>query len=304
MVISRETKCNMKMKQLNSIVTLVALVALPGLLQAQPTSHYCPGSEGLLGASVPPPGWYVRDYNVFYSSDRVNNSAGESAGPPNFNVFTYAQVPRVIWVTPAKLLGANVGVNALMPILYEDIRAGALDTSGLSAGDLFVDSFLAWHPKRFDFVAAAGFWAPTGNYGSPTDAGLGYWTCMLTFGGTWYITPDKAWAISLLNRYENNSEQRDTHITHGNAYTLEWGISRKIWKGIEVGPAGYVQTKVTKDSGPNASPDRDSVASVGPEIGGMIPKIEVLASVRYLYEFMAMNRAQGQTVTLTLTKRF
>jgi hypothetical protein len=30
----------------------------------------------------------------------------------------------------------------------------------------------------------------------------------------------------------------------------------------------------------------------------------LFVSVRYLYEFMAESRAQGQAVTLTLTKRF
>jgi hypothetical protein len=30
----------------------------------------------------------------------------------------------------------------------------------------------------------------------------------------------------------------------------------------------------------------------------------LFVSFRYLYEFMAENRAQGQTFTLTLTKRF
>jgi len=293
------------MNQLKSILpALAALIAVPGAVLAQPTAHYCPGSEGLLGASVPPPGWYVRDYNVFYAADQVNNSAGENAHVPNFKTFVYAQVPRLIWVTPAKFLGANVGVNALMPILYQDLRVGPINSSGFTADDLFLDAFLAWHPKRFDFVAAGGVWLPTGSYGSPTDAGLGYWTGMFTFGVTYYITPDKAWAISLLNRYEINSEQRDTDITHGNAYTLEWGISRKLPKGFEIGPAGYVQGKVTQDSGPKASPDRDVVASVGPEVSGVIPKIDVHVSLRALYEFMAKNRAQGQTVTLTVTKRF
>jgi hypothetical protein len=36
----------------------------------------------------------------------------------------------------------------------------------------------------------------------------------------------------------------------------------------------------------------------------MIPKLMAFASLRYNYEFMAENRAQGHTVALTLTKRF
>ena len=48
----------------------VALAALPGAIQAQPDAHYVPGIEGIKGASLPPPGFYFRDYNVFYVADR------------------------------------------------------------------------------------------------------------------------------------------------------------------------------------------------------------------------------------------
>jgi hypothetical protein len=294
----------MKLKPL--AVLNAALLLLPAAIQAQPTGHYCPGSEGLLGASAPPPGWYVRDYNIFYTADQVNNSSGQSVGPSNFKVFTYAQVPRLIWVTDAKFLGADVGVNALLPIVYQNVTAGPYHSSSVGAGDLLLDGFLAWHPKQFDFLLAAGFWSPTGNSSAPptTDAGLGYWGGMLTFGGTWYMDPEKSWALSLLNRYEINSEQQDTDITPGNGYTLEWGLSKKLCKNIQVGPAGYFQMKTTADSGEGATTERDRVAAVGPEIDAVIPKIDVHVSVRYLYEFMAANRAQGQTITLTLTKRF
>jgi len=76
------------------------------------------------------------------------------------------------------------------------------------------------------------------------------------------------------------------------------GIQNKMDAGV----AGYYQQKITADSGPNANYNR--VAAVGPEISGLIPKTGVEVSLRYLYEFLAENRAQGHTITLTLTKRF
>lgn len=290
----------------NLLLALAAFAALPSAIQAQPTAHYCPGSEGLLGPSVPGPGWYVRDYNVFYTADQVNNGSGQSAGPANFNVFTYAQVPRLIWVTDQKFLGADVGVNTLIPLVYQDVTAGAYRSSTFGVGDLLLDGFLAWHAKQFDFDFGAGLWIPTGDSSAPptTDAGLGYWGGMISFGCTWYMDAEKTWAISAFNRYEMNSEQRDTHITPGNAETLEWGICKKLPRNFEIGPAGYFQMKATADSGPEASSHRDLVAAVGPEVTGVIPKINLHVSLRYLYEFVADNRAQGQTITLTLTKRF
>lgn len=282
------------------------VLVLPFWTQAQPTSHYCPGSEGLLGASVPPPGFYFRDYNIFYTADQVNNSTGHSAGPPNFNVFTYAQVPRFVWIPDVKVLGGNIGVNALEPFVAESVTAGPYHSSSFTPGDLLLDAFMAWHPQPFDFVFAAGDWIPIGETGSPPNAraGLGYWGTMITAGVTWHIDKEKTWSISLLNRYEINGEQRDTHITPGQAETLEWGIGKKFAKCLEAGISGYYQGKMTRDSGMGSMDNRDSAASIGPEIKTEIPKIGLHASLRFLYEFMADNRAQGEAVVLTLTKRF
>jgi hypothetical protein len=127
---------------------------------------------------------------------------------------------------------------------------------------------------------------------------------MLTWGGVWFIDTNKTYAVSALNRYEFNSEQNGSDITPGDAYTLEWGVSRQFGHGLFAGPAGYYQQKVTGDRGTGASSVRDRAAAAGVEIGGVIPKINIVASIRGLYEFMAEGRAQGETVTLTLTKRF
>ena len=74
-----------------------------------------PGVEGIKGASLPPPGFYVRDYNYFYASHRLNDSNGKSAPPGDFDAFTYGNIPRVIWITDLKLLDGFVGVDALLP---------------------------------------------------------------------------------------------------------------------------------------------------------------------------------------------
>jgi hypothetical protein len=287
------------------IVLAVGLAALPGLLQAQPSAQYVPGSEGIKGASLPPPGVYARDYNYIYWADQVNNSSGHSAGPPNFDAFTFATIPRVIWITDTKFLGGFVGVDALLPLVDQHVKAGAFDGSTFGIGDLFGEGTLSWHPKQFDFAIGSGVWAPTGDSGVPptTRVGAGFWTFMQTAGATWYIDEGKTWAVSALNRYEFNTEQRDTHVTPGDAYTLEWGVSKTLAKVVDLGAVGYYQQQVTSNSGAPAS-SRNRVAAVGPEVSVAFPKQMFFVSLRYNYEFMAESRAQGNAVTLTLTKRF
>jgi hypothetical protein len=297
----------MTASRLKSLLLVATSALLPSFVFAQPTAHYAPGSEGLLAATLPPPGLYARDYNLFYTADHVNFPSGYRE--VSATVFTYAQVPRVIWITDQKFLGANVGTDILLP--FTDTRVKVDDhynSSTFGAGDFFWEGTLSWHLQQFDFSFGAGIWAPTGDstplpLGS-TRAGKGFWDGMLTWGGTWYTDTNKTYAVSALSRYEFNSEQNGSAITPGEAYTLEWGLSRQFGHGLSVGPVGYYQQKVTGDRGPEASSTRDRVAAVGGEFGGPIPKINVLASVRCLYEFMAEGRAQGETITLTLTKRF
>jgi len=294
--------------QLQSTLLVAGLLALPALVQAQPTAHYVPGVEGIKGASLPPPGWYVRDYNVAYTSGRLNDSAGHEVGVADLEAFTYANVPRVIWITDTKVLGGFLGVDALLPLVYSKLEAGPsfarFDDACFGIGDLFAEATLSWHVQQFDFSFGAGVWMPTGDSGYPTHAGSGYWTPMLTAGATWYIDKEKTWAVSALNRYEFNTEQEDTDITPGQAYTLEWGISKALSKTVDVGAVGYYQQQVTTDSGAGSINDRDRVAAIGPEISVLCPKHILFTSFRYLYEFMAEGRAQGHTFALTFTKKF
>jgi hypothetical protein len=284
---------------------LMVLTALPCLLQAQPTAHYVPGVEGIKAATLPPPGIYVRDYSVFYFADRLNDKDGDEIPGLDPEVFIYANVPRLIWITDQKLLGGYVGVDALVPLQYTSIKIGGFDDSTFGVGDLFVEGTLSWHADEYDAAIGYGVWAPTGDFSdtNPTRAGLGYWTHMITAGATWYAGENRQWSVSVLNRYEINHRQEDTHITPGQAYTLEWGIGYAAAKNIELGVVGYYQQQITKDSGNDSTDIKDNVVAVGPELNMFWPKLGLFTSVRYNYEIASEGRLQGHTVTITLTKR-
>ena len=291
-------------KPIGALLT-AGLFALPNCLQAQPTAHYAPGLEGLQAATLPPPGVYLRDYNWFYYADYVNDAQGNKIADQQ--AFIYAQAPRVIWITDVKVLDGYLGVDALMPFMYKGLKG--IDQA-FSAGDLFFEGTWSGHWKQLDVGLGAGVWAPTGKYSAsnPIYAGQGYWGEMLTFGATWYPDEAKRWSISALNRYEFNQEQQDTDITPGQAYTVEGGIgyavSQTESQKIDFGAIGYYQQQVTGDKGNPFGSGRDRVAAIGPEINAFFPKIMLGVSLRYAYEFLADNRFQGNTFTLTITKRF
>lgn len=268
-------------------------------------SHYPVGAEGIKGASLPPPGVYVRDYNFFYTADKVDGS------PVNLDIFAYVQAPRVIWMTKQQILGADYGMDIIVPFAYKDVSAPFGDASQFNIADIEIEPLLlSWHFKQFDVAAGYAVWAPTGNFDTSstlnylTSPGAGFWSHMLTLGGVWYPDEEKTWAVSLLGRYEICHEQDNTHITPGNMATLEWGLSKTVASGVDVGLTGYYQQQVTEDDGAGASTDLAHVVGVGPEISVLWSKIGVISTLRYAYEADVKDRPQGHTITLTLTKRF
>jgi len=284
---------------------LLAVILLAGAIstQAQPivAGHYPAGAEGLKGASLPPPGLYFRDYNFFYYADDFKD------GPPNFEITAYINAPRLIWMTEVEILGANYGMDIIVPFGYLDWSAPGNNGDDFSFGDIQIEPLLlSWHFQQFDASAGYAVWIPTGDFETTTPdlISKGFWSHMLTLGGTWYPDEQKSWAISLLNRYEFCHEQQTTHIDPGQVYTLEWGLSKSPRQGLDVGLIGYYQQQVTKDSGLTATNKRDRKLGVGPEVNVFWPDAGLFTSLRYAYEFGAVERPEGHLVTLTLTKLF
>src|SRR5690348_16627559 len=107
------------MKTIIKTSIALAIFALATQLNAQPLpigSHYPVGAEGINGASLPPQGIYLRDYNFFYAADKVNNVYTSIA------IFAYVQAPRLIWMPAVNILGANYGMDNIVPSAYKDAR--------------------------------------------------------------------------------------------------------------------------------------------------------------------------------------
>jgi hypothetical protein len=290
------------------LAAIAGATALAAQLHAQDLpigSHYPIGAEGLKGADLPPPGFYIRDYNYFYTADKVDGLQQD------MNLFIYCQAVKAVYLTDYKILGADWGVDTIIPFMYKNITGDHYTAGQFNLGDIYAcPMLLSWHLKQFDFSAALGVWTPSGNFDASTpirrldSPGSGFWSPMLTVGMVWYPDEEKTWALSLLNRYEVNSEQDQTDITPGNMYSLEWGASKTICKGVDVGLVGYWQQEITADSGTGAASALSHVVGIGPEVSVLWEKLGLISSLRYEYEVDAKDRPEGQAVVLTLTKRF
>jgi len=294
---------------LAGLLLLLAVAAGPA---QQNTGHYVNGVEGLKAASLPPfPGWYYRVYNAYYHAGRNATPTGLSA-PIGFNVDVFASVHRLIWLSDFEIFGGQYGADIAVPLINTDLQITGvpLSASDFGVGDVYVEPFLlAWHGPRYDTAVALATYVPIGDFSAtnPASPGKDMWTFMPTFGGTYYLTPERDWSISALGRYEWHTEIGNTGIKPGNDFHLEWGLSHTVptkaavW---DLGVAGYCQWQVNNDSGPGASPNRDRVFAAGPEIDVFLPDREFIVQGRLLWEFGARDRSEGWLADITTTFMF
>jgi hypothetical protein len=289
---------------------IACLFTLPKRAQAQITGHYVAGVEGIKAATLPPPGFYLRDYNIVYFSDRLNDKNGDKV-PVKFNLSVYANVIRPIWMTGLKLFGGDFGADFVLPLVYTNLRAGSSEHHTFRPGDIMVRPvILAWHPGQFDFVTAYGIWVPTGDFdrNNPAKPGKGFWSNTFTVGGTWHPDKERTFAVALLNWYEIHTRNHELDVTPGHAYTLEWGLSKALTGTLDIGVVGYYQQQTTSDHGRGITSVSgralDRVFAMGPEVSLFFPNVTLFAVLRYNREFAVKDRPQGNTLTLTLTKRW
>ncbi|MDD2388254.1 MAG: transporter [Desulfobacterales bacterium] len=286
---------------------LICIPAYAGL-----SAHYQNGGEGIKAATIPPPGFYFRQYNMFYKSDDLIDANGDTLNNSGFDLTTYAMANRFIWVTDKKLLGADFLMNVVIPLVYVDFELGSagITDDHFGIGDIYIEPFaLAWHGARYDAALGLCAYAPTGNADDsrPAYPGKDYWTGMINTGVTLYFDTDKTWSASVLARYEVHSEKNNTDIRAGDDFHFEWGIGKTIARLWDVGLTGYCQWQVSDDRGDDVTWDRsvhDRVYGIGPEVSVFLPNLKLGLTLRNQWEFGAVDRSEGNMTTLVLTKTF
>lgn len=297
-----------------TFITLALLGILAGTATAANENEYPNGIEGIKAASVPPPGFYYKMYNVFYSADKLTDTEGNDSKTPdgskvNFDISLFVNAHRFLWVSKKKILGGYYGADMIIPVFNTDLELGPYDDSVFGLGDICIEPFiLSWHGPRYDAAFALGGYIPTGKYDKdePASPGKDMWTGMVTLGATYYFDPEKTWSASILGRYEIHGEKDETEVTPGDDFHFEWGIGKTLAKVWEVGVAGYCQWQMNDDSvsQPPVYGEKDQVFAIGPEVSYFIPPAMLFLNIRSQWEFGAEDRSEGNFTTLTFTKIF
>jgi hypothetical protein len=265
----------------------------------------------------------------------INSASGSSVTlGVNVDVDIYALVPTLIWVTDIKPLGMKYGAFIAPSFMNANLDAalsaaegqgGNVDAGSFGAGDLFVQPiWLGKTTPHWDFALGYGFYAPVGKYDTETitlpvigpvktessdNLGYGFWTHQIQGALAWYpFTPKTAVTAALT--YEVNGKKEGFDLTPGDNLTLNWGISQLLPLKkdgsllLEVGPAGYDTWQITDDSGSAANDTRDQVHAVGGQIGVTYAPWMLSLNFHGFYEYSAVDRFQGASFGLNISKKF
>jgi hypothetical protein len=285
-------------------------------LAATSGTHYGFGGEGVMAGTTPPVGFTYRMYNTWSNPTTMKDNRGHKINN-GFNLDIFASAHRFVYVTESKLFGADYFYDVVMPLVSKDLdikATGFSDSKSLSLGDMVIEPLaLGWHKPRWDGAFGLAVIAPTGEYDAdvPTSPGLGYWSGMLTIGGTYYFDAARTWTISALTRTIINSRQRDTHVRPGSEFVMEYGLGKEVQMRddllVRVGIAGAIYRQFSDDSKDGvdtiASEHKQSNA-LGGELNLFYLPAQFQANIRVLREFDAENTTQGSQAVLTLTKSF
>ena len=284
--------------------TLLSVLSTPAL--AQNRGVYPLGMTATNSGVVPAPGFTYANLFLFYSRDESKGANGEILATGSNSVLmdmnTFAWVSEPI----GPLGGAKFSLAATIPIANNSLAsdvAGSLSGGGGLADSYYQPLILGWTTKHADLRFAYGFLAPTGrfNAGASDNVGSGYWTHTLSAGETFYLTENRAAAISAYEIYEFHGSQEGTDIHPGQTLSLDYSATQTLWPQsdlrLQIGVAGYEQWQTTDRTGPDITPAEEEaryrINAFGLAANVLLPGRKVSLGAKYLKEFSNKSTFQG-----------
>lgn len=303
------------MKKLKHILPIV-LITLTLSTQAQLKGDHILGDAGLQSGTQAPPGLSVAVPLYFYNASKLKNSSGDVIANPNITAFVTGA--GVSYVSDIKILNANWGASVLFGFASNKLEGNSVNSkSPFAFSDTYIQPVqLGWHTKRADFTAGYALYLPTGRYsvGGDNNSGLGMLGNEFSAGTTLYLDKKKSWNFSALFSYELHSKKKNSDIKAGDDLNIEGGIGKTIYKKVSgpvpmifnMGLIYYMQFKTTTDNIPpiptSLLGSKDHVYALGLEGSVFLPHSRTVIGLRWLDEFSAINRFQGNTFFITLAQ--
>ena len=278
-------------------VLIFSLAVLPAAAQAteRGLAAYPDGVENFFAGAFPPPGFYYQNYLLYYNAPLIRGNV-----PPEATVYSVAEVLRFIYSSKVKLLGANWGVQVVVPLLYVGFRskpAGISDYQ-FGVGNIAFNPFiLAWHFKEFHITTGFDFIFPgtydRNNIASPSQ---NYFTFQPVLGLAWL--PKWGLGVNVKLMYDIPTRNNDplppfqNYYDSGQAFHFDYCIDYAVRPDLRIGAAGfyYVQTTADKADGRTLG-NHGRQFAIGPGIKYDYKKWSFLFITNF--EMATINRPEG-----------
>jgi hypothetical protein len=213
--------------------------------------------------------------------------------PINFHLTAFAEVARWVHVTPMKVLGGDLGVHIIVPVVDLNVSSAVFPASrARGLADIVTSAFVGWHAGDWHTVADFDIVWPTGSYDKNRVANLGMNSAMFTPTlAVSYLRPD--WQLGLKFMYDINMKNGATNYKSGDALHVDYLLARQVTKNFSLGVSGYVFHQLTDDKvGGVAIPNsRSRAIAFGPSASYQLGALNLQA--HWQHEFDVVNRPQG-----------
>ena len=284
-------------------------------------SLYVPGFKSAVAGITPPPGFYFEADGYSYSGRLSAGKTTQLGGAVLANVKVQARAGflTATWVTPAEILGGNLGFAATLPLGDPRVSAGALVVaprfgrllggkmrdSEFLVGDPVLTSFIGWRKGNFNWQIGASASIPSGSYRDDALSNLSFNRLIgdLYVAATW-LDPKIGLEVSGSAGYEMNGRNYATQYTSGNAVHADLAVSQYLTKDLSIGFLAAHYQQVTRDSGAgnHLGSYRGRVTAIGGTIAYTlnVAGVPVSTRLKVLREVKVENRPRGAIALLTI----
>jgi len=294
---------------------------------------YANGAEGFFCGMVPPAGFYLKNYVLFYKAENMRDNSGDKIAAFD-RAIVWADIVRFIWITNKKVLGAYYGTQIFIPYVDKDIKfnvaVGPRNKRHYADRGIpciiYTPYILGYHlmKNRFHCLFATDIYIPVGSQEDENLANVetNYWTIEPLWAFTFFIT--KRWDISSKLMYSFNTNQQDCPTVYGinvdrrpgQEFHLDYTTSYGVSEALRIGITGYYYKQTTDDHYhiKSSTPallrqllkvdehHKGQVFAIGPGI--WYHKNKLFLSIRAQFEMAAKNRPEGKNFWAVCIYRF
>ena len=247
--------------------------------------------------------------------------------------------PRITYLDNTRLLGANLGFTVMLPIVQRhadftltssvpepantglgvqaglDQEAARLSRPGTGIGDLELGGILHWElADNQAMTLVTTFVVPTGDYQADRRLNPGFGNFYTFRPSLQYSYIADGWDFGVRGVLSFNTRNKDTGYRSGNVANVDFQLMTFVSEDIRVGLQGFAVHQFQNDSqdvsylaDPTKAAEiingnRMRGYGLGPAIGWLKDGGDMMVEGKFIKEFGARNRTEGQAFWLTISK--